>query len=132
MKKEPTLHLPSGWVVSIVGKEQGHTISASLGGSEIEILTGPFPEGEGPEDEIFANYADMVGFDGDEDEEVIQTFTFNGRKAYGYSVFCPDERPMNVFCQEPRKGLCVLYTVIAGEDTTLDALMELVERGFRI
>ena len=89
---------------------------------------------EKTEDEAFASYVDMVGFDDNDDEETeaVQCFKFNGKKAYGFSAHTEDEEAINVFCQEPKKGICVLFSVTALDFRQLDKVMQLIERGFRL
>lgn len=145
MKYNPTLHLPQGWEITSYS-DQDETggelrcIEANSAEGGISILVGDLPEGETAEDEAFANYVEMVGFDDDDEgpdddssrEEVIQSFLFNGRKAYGFSAFDQDDNIMNVFCQESRKGLCVLCVVTAHADSDIDSIMSLIEKGFRL
>jgi len=137
MKYKPELRLPDGWTVKSniekdeLGNDAVHIEAQSERGM-IELVCGDLPEGDTAEDEAFANYAEMVGFEGDEDMEVIQCFNFNCRKAYGFSVYDEDDRPMNVFCQEPKKGVCALFVVTAASEECLDDIMSEAEKAFRL
>lgn len=137
--KTPSLKLPDGWTVSLHNEkdEMGFDtvcLDAESADGSIEITLGQMPEDDTAEDEAFANYADMVGFDDDDDDDSdkIQCFMFNGKKAYGFSAVDEQEHPINVFCQEPQKGICVMYVVSAPDYKTLNGIMALIERGFRL
>jgi len=142
MKYNPSLLLPQGWEVNSYTDqdELGNDLScieATSSQGQISILVGELPEGETAEDEAFANYVEMIGFDQEDEgedtaEEVIQSFMFNSRKAYGFSAFDEDDNVMSVFCQEARKGICVLFVVTSNNDSDINSLMSLVEKGFRL
>jgi len=123
-----TLRLPDEWTVSL--KEM--SIEAFSPKGTIEIVSGSMPEDNTAESQIFANYAEMVGFDSDEEQAPIQCFRFNGKKAWGFCVYDEENNLVNVFCQECKKGICVIFTIAAPDFNQMNEIMSLTEKGFRI
>jgi hypothetical protein len=140
-----TLPLPEGWTCitdsyqEFDGSEVTH-LDARLADERtqrdkafINIYVGPMPPDTSAEDEALANYADMVGWsDDDDDEDPIIEWPFNGRKAYGFDAWCEDETPMRVLCVEVRKGVLCIMSLGAQDDAALLDLVALVEHKLRI
>ena len=140
-----SLPLPEGWTsiqesyLEFDGAEVTH-LDARLADARtqrdnafIDIYVGQMPPDTSAEDEALANYADMVGWtDDDDDEDPIVQWTFNGRKAYGFDAYCEDEMPMRVLCVEIKKGVLAIMSLGARSDEALLDLVALVEHKFRI
>jgi hypothetical protein len=99
----------------------------------IDVYVGDMPEGTTAQDEALANYADMVGFEeDDEDEDPITEWPFNKKKAYGFEAYCEDDSPIRVMCVEIRpKVLCIINTV-ACTDEKLVEIVQYVERKLKV
>lgn len=100
----------------------------------IDIYVGELPDGETAEDQAFANYAEVIGFDEeDENEESpIVKFKFNGKNAYGFEAETEDGYPMRFFTQEVRKGVILIVAYYVKSEDLLLSTFELLERNLRI
>lgn len=100
----------------------------------IDVYAGEMPSDTSAADEALANYADIVGFDGDdpEDFDPITEWPFNGRKAYGFEALCEDDSPMRLMCYEPKKGILCIMSLVGKDDDALSQIVDLVERGLRV
>lgn len=100
----------------------------------IDIYVGDLPDGETAEDQAFANYAEVIGFDEeDENEESpIVKFKFNGKNAYGFEAETQDNYPMRFFTQEVRKGVLLVVAYYVKSEDLLLSTFELLERNLRI
>ena len=100
----------------------------------IDIYVGDLPDGETAEDQAFANYAEVIGFDDeDEDEESpIVKFKFNGKNAYGFEAETTDGYPMRFFTQEVRKGVLLVVAYYVKSEDLLLSTFELLGRNLRI
>ena len=100
----------------------------------IDIYVGDLPDGETAEDQAFANYAEVIGFDDeDENEESpIVKFKFNGKNAYGFEAETEDNYPMRFFTQEVRKGVLLVVAYYVKSEDLLRSTFELLERNLRI
>lgn len=92
------------------------------------------PEDTTAEDQAFSNYADMVGFSDDDPEDFQPIFKikFNGRNAYGFEALCEDESPMKFLTQEVKKDVLAIICVAGKDEKTLDGILTVVERNFRV
>lgn len=100
----------------------------------VDVYVGDMPEDETAEDQAFANYAEVVGFD-DEDadgESPIVKFKFNGRNAYGFEAETEDGCPMRFFTAEVRKGVLMVVAYYVKSEDLLLSTFELLERNLRI
>lgn len=145
MKYQIAFPLPEGWETAseeyeeIEGAPITH-VSCHLPdpdgrteGSTIDLYLGDLPSDTTARDEAFANYADMVGWDDDEDDEnPIAEFQFQNRKAYGFSALCEDESVMLLMCMEIKKGALLIANIIAPTDEELQQLTRLVEYKMRV
>lgn len=140
-----SLPLPPGWnsrietLEEVEGEKILH-LEAHLPNHEdetddaiIDVYVGDMPEDTTAQDEAFANYAEMVGFDEDEeDEDPITEWPFNKKKAYGFEAYCEDDSPIRVMCIEIRpKVLCIINTV-ACSDEKLTEIVQYVERKLKV
>lgn len=139
MKTDIQITLPDGWKISRDNytDDSGETIShieASLTDDSafFEVHAGPMPEGETAEDQAFANYAESVGFDDDDEGSPIVKFKWNGKNAWGFEALCEDDRPLRLISQEVRSGVLAIIIIGATDDTQLEKVSELVETHLRI
>lgn len=100
----------------------------------IDIYAGDMPEGETAEDQAFANYAETIGFDDeDENEESpIVKFKFNGRNAWGFEAVTEDNCPMRFIATETRKGVLAIIVFYVKDDEQLNEIHDLLEKNLRI
>lgn len=138
--------LPEGWVSETDQYEEmeGEIIThmechlPSEDGSDpsvgMDIYIGDMPADTTAEDEAFANYADIIGWDDDEEEEEnpIAQWKFQNRKAYGFSGMCEDDSVMLVMCVEIKKGALLICSVVAKDDATLSEWSKYLEYHLRI
>ena len=98
----------------------------------IDIYVGELPEGETAEDQAFANYASVIGFDDEDEESPIVKYKFNGKNAYGFEAETEDNCPMRFFAQEVRKGVLLVVAYCVKSEDLLPSTFELLERNLRI
>lgn len=134
-----TFRAPEGWKSDIRTETDDNGIEsvileASNADSEIQINVCDMPGDESAEDQAFANYVEMIGFDEDEEnaENPIVQFTFDGKKAYGFAAYDEQEHPMRLFTQEPRRGMLVIYYMSAPTIEKLNAAQDIIERSVRV
>lgn len=145
MKYQITLPLPEGWASATEEYEEveGAPIThfsahmpdseGKTEGSMIDLYLGDLPDETTAQDEAFANYADMVGWDGDDDEESpIAQWKFQNRNAFGFSALCEDESVLLLMCVEIRKGVLLIANLVAPTNESLQDLAKLVEFKLRI
>lgn len=145
MAYEINLKLPNGWKTAsdTYTDDSGAVIShveAALPASRkgvtkalVNIYVGPMPEGETAEDQAWANYAETVGFDEqDQEESPILKFEFNHKAAWGFDAVTEEECPMRLITQEVRKGCLALIIWCVQDEDDIDSVMELLERSLRI
>lgn len=139
MKIDLTLKMPDHWIVEsdVYTDESGIEVThleATDGktGGFVEIHAGPMPDGETAEDQAFANYADAVGFDDDDEQSPIVKFKFNGKNAWGFEAECEDNKPLRLIAQEVKKGLLAIIIIGAADDEDLERISTLVEKNLRV
>ncbi|MCQ2167872.1 MAG: hypothetical protein MJY69_04295 [Bacteroidales bacterium] len=145
MKYDIKLRMPENWVtereeyLDESGVEISHLesrIPASDSSSEtalIDIYVGEMPEGETVEDQAFANYAETVGFDDDENiEPPIFKSKFNGKNAWGFIGETEDGYPIKFLAQETKKGILAIIIAFAENETLLNNIFETIEKNLRI
>lgn len=99
----------------------------------IDVYVGEMPQGETAEDQAFANYAETVGFDGDEDDTCpIVKFKFNGKNAWGFDAVTEDDFPMRFISQEVRRGVLAIIVYCVNSKDQFLPVFELIERNLRI
>lgn len=145
MKYQVTLPLPEGWASEIDEYEevegaiithlQCHLPSKDGKNDEslIDLYVGDMPSDTTAQDEAYANYADIIGWDDDDDEDnPIAEWQFQNRRAYGFSGLCEDESIMLLMCVEIKKGALLIASMIARTDEKLQDLAKYVEYHLRI
>lgn len=137
------LNLPEEWkkksenYIDETGAEIAH-LEASLPGkggelAYVDIYVGELPEGETAEDQAYANYAETVGFDENDDEDCgIFKFKFNGKNAYGFDAYTENEQPMKFISQEVKKGVLAIIVYCVQKEEQLESVFSLLERSFRV
>ena len=139
MAYEINLKLNDDWKTNLetYTDEVGETthLEAHLPGAEgevdqilIDIYVGDLPDGETAEDQAFANYAEVIGFDEEDEESPIVKFKFNGKNAYGFEAETEDNYPMRFFTQEVRKGVLLVVAYYVKSEDLLLSTFELLER----
>ena len=99
----------------------------------VEVYVGAMPEGETAEDQAFANYAETVGFDeGDDSENPIMKFKFNGKPAWGFEAVTEEDYPMRFIAQEVRKAVLAIIVLCACDEAKKEETVSLIERSLRI
>ena len=99
----------------------------------IECYIGDMPSDTTAEDEAYANYADIIGWDDDDDDECpIAEWKFQNRRAYGFSGLCENGFPMLFMCTEIRKDVLLIVCVIAPDDDQLSEWSKYVEYHLRV
>lgn len=140
------LHLPEEWqkeqdtYLDESGAEISHLEAhlynekANRDNAMIDIYVGDMPEDTNAEDQALSNFADIVGFDDDDPEDYnpISKIKFNGKAAYGFDAWCEDDSPMMFLSQEVKSGVLAIICVTAVDDDSLQNVLKLVERNFRV
>lgn len=139
-----TLPLPAGWtgeeerydeefggiITHLSCEKQEHE---GKGTWLIDVYVGDMPSDTTAEDEAYANYAEIIGWDDDDDEEnPIAEWKFQKRTAYGFSGECEDSSIMVLMCVEIKKGVLVILCVIAPDDDNAAKLASYVEEKLRV
>ena len=139
MKTDIQITLSDGWKISRdtyadeIGEEISHLEAVSADETAFfEVHAGPMPEGETAEDQAFANYAESVGFDDDDEGSPIVKFKWNGKNAWGFEAISEDDKPLRLISQEVRSGVLAIIIIGANDDTQLENVSELVETRLRI
>lgn len=112
-------HLPSG---------DGQSDSVLL-----DLYVGEMPSDTTAEDEAYANYADIIGWDEEDDEEnPIAEWSFQHKTAYGFSGECEDGSIMLLMCVEIKRGALAIITVIAPDDAAVGEWCKYVEENLKV
>ena len=112
-------HLPSG---------DGKSDSAVL-----DIYVGDMPADTTAEDEAYANYADIIGWDDEDDEESpISEWRFKSKKAFGFSGECEDGSIMLLMCVEILKGALLIASIIAPDDEAVGKWAKYIEEKLTV
>lgn len=131
------ISLPEGWKCSVDSyrDEDGSDVThleahagRQIGEGTIEAYVGDMPEGDTAADQAITNYADMVGFEDDDDFNPIEEWEFNGKKAYGFDALCTDDSPMRVLCIEIKQGVLAIICIAAPDEEKLEEVFSLAER----
>ncbi|MBQ9462912.1 MAG: hypothetical protein IJU68_04570 [Bacteroidales bacterium] len=99
----------------------------------LDLYVGDLPSDTTAEDEAFANYAEIIGWDDDDDEESpIAEWRFKNKKAFGFSGECEDGSIMLLMCIEILKGSLLICTVVAKNDDEVSKWVKHVEDNLRV
>ena len=100
---------------------------------QYDLYVGDLPSDTTPEDEAYANSAEIIGWDDEDDsEDPIAEWKFQNRKAYGFSGECEDGSIMLLMCLEIRKGVLVILCIIAPNDDEVGKLAKYIEEKLRV
>lgn len=140
MTYDITLPLPPGWSAEEERYDEisGATIthlecSKEEGAWQIDVYAGDMPDDTTAEDEAYANYAEIIGWDEDDDDDnPIAEWKFQNRTAYGFSGECENGSIMLLMCVEIKKGVLVIVCVIAPDDDSVGQLATYIEEKLRV
>lgn len=141
MEYSLSLPLPQDWVSEeeryeeVDGAVITHLSCQKQGGeyAAIELYIGDMPSDTTAEDEAFANYADMIGWDDDEESEnPIGSWKFQNKTAYGFSGEDEDGNVMLFSSCEIKQGVLLISCVMAKNDQSLSDWSKYLEMHLRI
>ena len=99
----------------------------------IDLYVGDLPADTTAEDEAYANYADIIGWDEEDDEDnPIAEWRFQNKKAFGFSGECEDGSIMLLMCVEIVKGGLLICSVVAPNDDEVSKWAKYVEEKLRV
>ena len=99
----------------------------------IDLYAGDMPSDTTAEDEAYANYAEIIGWDEeDEEEDPIAEWRFQKRKAYGFTGECEDGSIMLLMCVEIVKGGLLICSVGAPSDEAVSKWAEYLEANLKV
>ena len=135
MVYDVTLPLPDGWSSETDRYDEisGATIThfgaqKDEGAFQIDVYAGDMPDDTTAEDEAYANFAEIIGWDDDDDDEnPIAEWKFQNRTAYGFSGECENGSIMLLMCVEIKKGVLVIVCVVAPDDDNVGKLATYLE-----
>jgi len=98
-----------------------------------DLYVGDLPSDTTAEDEAYANYAEIIGWDEeDEEDDPIAEWAFQKKKAYGFTGECEDGSIMLLMCVEIVKGGLLICSVIAPNDEAVSKWAEYLEKNLRV
>lgn len=100
----------------------------------IDLYVGDMPADTTAEDEAYANYVEIIGWDDevDDEESPIAEWKFKNKTAYGFSGECEDGSIMLLMCVELSKGTLLILSVIAPDDNEVGKWAKYVEDNLKI
>ncbi len=100
----------------------------------LDLYAGDLPSDTTAEDEAYANYAEIIGWDEEEDDEEnpIAQWKFQNRRAYGFSGECEDGSIMLLMCVEIIKGGLLICSVIAPDDEKVSKWASYLEANLKV
>ena len=99
----------------------------------IDIYVGDMPADTTAEDEAYANYAEIIGWEDEDDEESpIAEWKFKNKTAYGFSGECEDGSIMLLMCVEPRRGTLLILSIVAADDNEVGKWAVYVEENLQL
>ena len=99
----------------------------------LDIYVGDMPADTTAEDEAYANYADIIGWDDEDDEESpISEWRFKNKKAFGFSGECEDGSIMLLMCVEILKGALLIASIIAPDDEAVGKWAKYIEEKLTV
>lgn len=99
----------------------------------LDLYVGDLPSDTTAEDEAYANYAEIIGWDEeDEQEDPIAEWKFQNRKAYGFTGECEDGSVMLLMCVEIVKGGLLICSVVAKDDDDVSKWASYLETHLKV
>lgn len=99
----------------------------------LDLYAGDLPSDTTAEDEAYANYAEIIGWDEeDEEENPIAEWKFQKRKAFGFTGECEDGSIMLLMCVEIVKGGLLICSIIAPNDEEVSKWAEYLEANLKV
>ena len=99
----------------------------------LDLYVGDLPSDTTAEDEAYANYAEIIGWDDEDDEECpIAEWRFQKIKAFGFTGECEDGSIMLLMCVEIVKGGLLICSVIAANDEEVSKWAKYVDDNLKI
>ena len=95
----------------------------------VDIYAGDMPEGSGAEQEALNSYRDIVG---DDDEDPLTVWPFQGKEAFGFEAVCEDDSIMRVMCVETAPGQLLILNIVARDDDLFDQAVGHVEQNLSL
>lgn len=135
--KNYRLNLPQGWDLNEeVLLEDGFettNIFCSADGIQVDMYLGDMPDGSDAEEQAFANYADMVGWDQDDENSPLFSCKFNGKRCFGFDFVDEDTNtPVRFLSTEIKAGTLLVMTIAAKDDKAVEETQKLFESRLRI
>ena len=120
---------------AIITHLECHLTSSQEGKDDafLDLYAGDLPSDTTAEDEAYANYAEIIGWDEeDEEDNPIAEWKFQKRKAYGFTGECEDGSIMLLMCVEIVKGGLLICSVIAPNDEAVSKWAEYLEANLKV
>ena len=95
----------------------------------VDLYAGDMPESSDACREALNSYRDIVG---DDEEDPLTIWPFQGKDAYGYEVICDDDSIMRVMCLEPIPCQLLVINIVARDDELFDTVVNYVEHHLSI
>lgn len=99
----------------------------------IDIYVGYMPSDTTAEDEAYANYAEIIGWSDEDDEDCpIAEWKFQRKTAYGFTGECENGSIMLLMCVEIHKGTLLILSLVADNDEEVGKWAKYVEENLKI
>ena len=95
----------------------------------IDVYAGAMPQGSSAEQEALNSYQDIVG---DDEEDPLTIWPFQGKDAYGYDVICDDDSIMRVMCVETAPGQLLILNIVGADEDLFETAVKHVEQNLSI
>lgn len=95
----------------------------------VDAYASAMPEGSSAELEALHSYNDIVG---DEEEDPLIIWPFQGKEAFGYEAVCDDDSVMRVMCVETAPGVLLILNIVAQDDALFEEAVVHVEKNLSV
>lgn len=95
----------------------------------VDAYASAMPEGSSAELEALHSYNDIVG---DEEEDPLVIWPFQGKEAFGYEAVCDDDSVMRVMCVETAPGVLLILNIVAQDDALFEEAVVHVEKNLSV
>ena len=95
----------------------------------VDIYAGAMPKGSSAELEALNSYMDIIG---DEEEDPLTVWPFQGKDAYGFEAVCEDDSIMRVMCVETAPGQLLILNIVAQDDDLFDQAVNHVDQNLAL